>query len=318
MASFIKKSITALRSPRGRDTLMFLLFVLISFILWGVMALNDERQYDVRLPMKITNVPDSVTIIAPGPEALSVSLSGQGSQMLKMTAGKMPTVNIDFRAFRSQGAVRLSSADLKGLIRTATGSSQVNVVYPDTLLLPYTTHAGYRLPVMADYRATAGPQAALTGRPRLSADSVSVYMTSALPDDVDEIRTEPLRLLGIDRPTTRRVKLIAPAGARVIPDSIDISFDVEPLIFKSRKVVIEPVNVPEGIKLITFPAQIDVYYMVTAADYSKGDNHMRVVADYKGINRDSRKLKLTLKDVPHRYQNVYMSTDSAEYIIERR
>lgn len=297
--------------------MMFLLFVVISVILWGVLSLNDERQYDVRLPMKITHVPDSVTMISPGPDVLSVSLQAKGTQLLKMSLGSMPTVNVDFRAFRKDGTVHLSSTDLKGLVRNATGGSQVNVVYPDSLALPYTSHKGYRLPVRLDYKVTAGPQSALAGRPRLSADSVSVFVSGVLPDNFEAVVTEPVRFLGIDKTTTQRVRLIGPPGSRVIPDSIDVTFETEQMIFKSRKVVIEPINVPEGIKLITFPAQIDVFYMVPVSGYRHGETRFRVVADYRTIRPGSSNVKLSLKNVPERFQNVHLSADSAEYIIER-
>ncbi len=317
-STFFKKSIIALRSARGRDTMMFLLFLLISVILWSVLSLNEEEQYDVRLPVKITHVPDSVTLISPGPEALSVSIRGKGTQFLKMVMGQTPTVNIDFRAFRSNSTLHLTSTDLKGLVRNATGSTQVNVVYPDSLSLPFTSHGGFRLPVSVDYKVTAGPQSALLGRPRLSGDTVGVFTTgSAIPENFTAVTTEPIRLLGLDGTTTRRVKLLGPPGSRVIPDSIDITFEVEPLIFKSRKVVIEPINVPDNIKLITFPAQIDIFYMVPMSQYQSADNRFRVVADYKSINPGSKNVKLQLKNVPDKYQNVHLSADSAEYIIER-
>jgi len=316
------KFMAAVRSRRGRDALMFLLFLTISAVLWLVLSLNEEEQFDVRLSMKITHVPDSVTLISPGPEALNVSLRARGTQVIKMLAGSKPTVNIDFRAYRSNGLLHLSSTELKALARTTAGGSQVSVVYPDSLVIPYTTHPGFSMPLNIDYKVTVGPQSALNGRPRLSADSVKVFMAPgvAIPDNYNAVTTEPIRLTGLSESETRRVRLIGPAGSRVIPDSIDVSFDVEPLIFKSRKVVIEPVNVPEGTKLITFPAQIDVFYMVPMSAYVKSDPHFRIVADYKRINphNPSKMMKLTLRDVPSNLQNVHLSVDSAEYIIEHR
>ncbi len=314
-----RKVLVALRSQRGRDAMMFMAFVVISAVLWGVLSLNEEEQYDVRMPLRITHVPDSVTLISKGPQTLSVSLNAKGTQLIKMSVGDMPTVNVDFRAFRSGNTLRLSSADLKGLVRNAAGGAQVNLVSPDTLTIPFTTHAGFRLPVEADYKVTAGPQAALIGRPRLSADSVLVYTAdNDLPDHYRSVSTEPIRLNDLEQTTTRRVRLLGPKGARVIPDSIDITFEVEPLIFKSRKVVIEPINVPSDIKLITFPAQIDVFYMVPLSEYKSGEGHFRVVADYRTIKRDeSTNVKLQLLNVPPKFQNVYLSADSAEYIIER-
>lgn len=300
---------------------MFVIFLFVSVILWTVLSLNEEEQSDVRMPLKITQIPDSVTMISMGPEALNVSLRAKGTHLLKMSLGGSPTVNVDFRAFARNGVLQLNNADLKGLVRNAVGGSQVTLIYPDSLSLPFTTHKGYRLPVYADYKVTPGPQSALAGRPVLSVDSVSVFMAPGfkIPDNYTSVSTEPIRIIGIDKTTTQRVKLIGPSNARVIPDSIDITFNVEPMIFKSRKVVIEPENVPENTKLITFPAQIDVFFMVPMSSYTKGDVHFRVVADYRNINAitGSRMVKLQLRDVPSHLQNVHLSADSAEYIIER-
>lgn len=313
-----RRCIIALRSPRGRDVMMFLLFTVISLILWGVMSLNEEEQFDVRMPVRFTHVPDSVTLISTGPEALSATLTLKGTKLLKMSVGRTPAVSIDFRAYLSGNALHLTSGDLKGLVRTATGASQVSVVYPDSLLIPFTTHEGYKLPVTPDFRVTAGPQSSLVGRPRLSADSVKVYMANdALPENFRAVSTEPIRLLGLDHTVTRKVRLQGPANSRIVPDSIDITFDIEPLIFKSRKVVVEPVNVPSNVKLITFPAQVDVFYMVSMTDYKTGDPRFRVVADYRNVNTATGKVRLTVKNVSEKFRNVHLSTDSAEYIIER-
>lgn len=298
--------------------MMFMVFVVISFVLWLVLSLNEEEQHDVRMPLKITNVPDSVTLITEGPANLSASLTAKGTQLLKMNLGRTPNVNVDFRVFRNGNAMHVSAADLKGLVRQASGGSQVSVVFPDSLNIPFTTHKGFKLPVDIDYRVTAGPQASLVGSPRLSSDSVKVFMANnALPDRYNAVITEPIRLLGIDKTTTHRVKLSGPKNSRVVPDSIDVTFEVEPLIFKSRKVVIEPINVPRDVKLITFPAQIDVFYMVPVSEYHKGRAQFRVVADYRKLSRSSGKVKLSLRDVGDKLQNVHLSADSAEYIIER-
>ena len=311
----------AVRSRRGRDSLMFLLFIGISAILWMVLSLNEEEQFDVRLPMKITHVPDSVMLLSPGPEAFNVSLRARGTQVIRMHAGVVPTMNIDFRAYRSNGLLHLNATELKSVARNALGNAQVSVVFPDSLSIPYTTHPGFPMAVNLDYKVTTGPQFARKGRPRLSSDSVLVYMApgKALPDNYHAVTTEPIRMTGMNKNVSVRVRLVGPPDSRVVPDSIDVSFEVEPLIFKSRKVVIEPVNVPAGTKLITFPAQVDVFYMIPMSDYPKSDPRFRIVADYRSVNpaEASKKMKLTLLDVPPSLQNVHLSADSAEYIIER-
>lgn len=313
--------LSLVRSPRGRDAMMFLLFIVISAILWSVMSLNEDEQVDLRMPVEITHVPDSITLISTGPEALNVSLTARGTQILKLSWGNAPTVDIDFRRYRNGSALHLSNADLKALARSASGGSQVAFVYPDSLNIPFTTHQGYLLPVEVDYKVTPGPQAALVGRPKLSVDSVRLFLAPGrrLRSNIENIVTEPIRINSLDKTTTEKVRLAAPAGGRVIPDSIDVTFTVEPLIMKSRKVVIEPVNVPEGVRLITFPSQIEVFYMVPMSAYADSHPQFRVLADYRRINRNAptKNMKLRLIDVPASLQNVHLSADSAEYIIEK-
>ncbi len=318
LKELLRRAGEAIRSPRGRDVLMFMLFLFISAVLWGVLALNEEEQYDLRMPVRITHVPDSVTLLSKGPEALTVNLRARGTQLLKMSLGNTPGVNIDFRVYRSGEYMHLSNAELKALARNASGGSQVSVLYPDSISIPFTTHPGFKLPVRANVQATPGPRASLSGRPRVAPDSVKLYALGGhLPSGVDYINTEALSLEAVEGQQTRRLRLLPPPGTRAIPDSVDVTIEAEPLIMKRRRVVIEPVNVPANIKLITFPAQIEVMYMVPMSAYTNSDPHFRVIADYRRISRERSKIRLRLTDVPQNLQNVQLSADSAEYIIEQ-
>jgi hypothetical protein len=319
----LKKTVGSLKtifhSKNGQNTLMFLVFLAISAVLWSVQTFNEEEQCDVRMPIAITQIPDSVTLITNLPKALSVSLKAKGSQRIKLAWTEAPTLNIDFRAYRTRnGVIHLDDAELKALVRNAFGGSTVQIVSPDSLNIVYTNHPGVKVPIQIDCNATAGPKSALVGRPHASVDSVAVYYAGRI-GNIESVSTEALRLPGLGETVTRRVRLIAPSGSRVIPDSIDVTVEVEPLIMKTRKVVIEPVNVPTGVKLITFPAQIDVMYMVPMSVYKKSDPHIRVIADYRYIDfySSSKMMKLRLRDVPEDLQNVHLSADSAEYIIEK-
>ena len=318
LKELLRRAGEAIRSPRGRDVLMFMLFLFISAVLWGVLALNEEEQYDLRMPVRITHVPDSVTLLSKGPDALTVNLRARGTQLLKMSLGDTPGVNIDFRVYRSGEYMHLSNAELKARARNASGGSQVSVLYPDSISIPFTTHPGFKLPVRANVQATPGPRASLSGRPRVAPDSVKLYALGGhLPSGVDYINSEALSLEAVEGQQTRRLRLLPPPGTRAIPDSVDVTIEAEPLIMKRRRVVIEPVNVPANIKLITFPAQIEVMYMVPMSAYTNSDPHFRVIADYRRISRKRSKIRLRLTDVPQNLQNVQLSADSAEYIIEQ-
>lgn len=323
MKSDLKKRIALLgraaRTRRGKNILTFGVFLVISSVLWVVLSLNEEDQVDVRMALRIEHLPDSITIVSTPPEFINVSLRARRTDLLKSTLGRDPVLKVDWRAYKSRGVVALSAAEIKTLARSVVGGATVLAATPDSLQLYYTESRGRRLPVVLDYKVTAGPQVALVGRPMVSPDSATLYAVGAAASGISAIATEPIRISGLNETTTMRVRLLTSGRTRAIPDSVDVTFKVEPLIVKTRRVVIEPVHVPPGIKLITFPAQVNVSYMMPASVYKHSNPQFRVVADYRSIDTSAptRNMRLKLVDVDDNLQNVYLSADSAEYIIER-
>lgn len=310
----------AAHTQRGKNILTFGVFLIISAVLWVVLSLNEEDQVDLHMALKIEHVPDSVTIVSMPPERVNVSLRARRTDLLKSTLGREPSLRVDWRAYRSRGVLSLSSAELKTLARNAVGGATVLSVTPDSLHLLYTSTRGHRLPVVLDYKVTPGPQVALVGKPVVVPDSATVYAVGSAASGLTAVATEPIRISSLSETTTMRVRVLTPARSRAFPDSVDVTFRVEPMIMKTRRVVIEPIGVPAGIKLITFPAQVNVTYMVPASVYKHSSPQFRVVADYRTIDTSAptRNMRLRLVDVDDNLQNVYLSADSAEYIIERQ
>ncbi|MDE6270844.1 MAG: hypothetical protein K2M12_08350 [Muribaculaceae bacterium] len=310
----------AARTKRGKDILTFGVFLAIAAVLWIVLSLNEEDQVDLRMPLRIEHLPDSVTIVSTPPDFVNVSMRARRSDLLKSRLGTEPAIRVDWRTYHGRRSVELSSAELKTLARNAVSGASIIAVTPDSLNLLYTTGRGRKLPVALDYQVTPGPQVAMLGKPRVSPDSVLVYAIGSASSGLTAVATEPIRIAGLSKTTTMRVRLACAPRTRNVPDSVDVTFAVEPLIMKTRRVVIEPVNVPSGVKLITFPAQVEVSYMLPASVYKHSSPQFRVVADYRNIDHSAstHNIRLRLVDVDERLQNVYLSADSAEYIIEHR
>lgn len=309
-------------SPRGRNAMLFCVFMIISAILWMVLALNEEVQRDLRCGVEIVNVPDSVTRVSPMPEALNVSVKARGAQLLRYNWSKAPSMVIDYRVYKSGNRISFSEAALKTFFRNMIGGgSQVLSVNPDSLNIYFTDRIGVLLPVAVDAHVVPGAQYVLMGKPRSLVDSVMVYSMEALDDDISVISTSQIQLKDVKESMTVRTRLNVPKNSRAIPDSIDVRIEVEPLVAKKRMITITPVNVPDGVKLITLPSQVEVNYMVPMSVYKSSDREpvFKVVADYEKINPydSTDKTCITLSSVPDAFLNVFLSADSVRYIIER-
>lgn len=306
------------KSRCGHNTMVFMVFVAIASALWFVMALNEEATFDLQVPVRLTHVPDSVKIISDVPASLRVTVRGKGTQLLRYLAGNPADADIDFRMYRSAAGIRLGDVELKSIVRSSVGGSSVQLVSPDSVIILYTSAPPVLLPVELQCIASAAPGSTIVGSPTVSVDSVKVYSVKPLPTSVTSVKTEPLRYDNLQENVNAQVKLIAPAGTRVEPDSTDLRITVEPLILKEREIVVETVNQPAGSRMIIFPAKVTVMYMVPMSQYTKTEPNMRVVADYNEISTTgSGKVKLRLRNVPQVLQNVHLQLDSASYYISK-
>lgn len=306
------------KSQRGHNAMVFTVFVAIAAALWMVMWLNEEATYDLRLPVRLTQVPDSVTVISDLPDNVQVTVRGKGTQLLRYLVGDPEPIEIDYRVYRSSRGIRLGDVDLKSLMRSQLGGASPQAVSPDSIVVLYTSAPPSLMPVQLDCHVTSAPGVTLVGMPALSLDSVRVYSAGNLSTRVKHISTEPLRIDNVKATTTVRVRLLAPAGTRVMPDSADLTIAAEPLILKEREVVVEGVGAPAGSRLITFPAKVKVKYMVPMSAYTKSEPAFRVLADYADISQHgSGRVRLRLRNVPPLLQNVRLTVDSADYYISQ-
>ena len=73
----IQRVSTALRSSRGKDVLTYLMFVAVAFVFWVFMSLDTEMQRDFDVPVEISEIPDSVTLIGQPPALIGSQRQGQ-------------------------------------------------------------------------------------------------------------------------------------------------------------------------------------------------------------------------------------------------
>ncbi|MCM1483975.1 MAG: hypothetical protein NC043_06540 [Muribaculaceae bacterium] len=307
-----------LRSTKGKNVLLYLLFVCVAFVFWVFLSLDAEIQRDFEVPVELENVPDSVVIIGDVPSQFNVVVQAKGSQLLTFMWGKMPVMKIKFsQTSGSKGKFSMTRSKLDARLRDYFGQGvQILSLRPDSLKFAYTSSAGRRLPIKLTTDIKPNLQCIISGPIRCSADSVTVYSSGDFPRDLTEITSEPIVLSDIKDTTVVTVDLKGAPGIRIIPDKVTVTVPVEPLISRRRKVGVEIRNLPEGMGMITFPSAVEVSYLVPMSRYHE-DIPLKVYADYQSLTPGAQKLKVNVTLVPDMYRNVSVNPDSVEFIIEK-
>lgn len=299
----------------------FLAFFVLSAILWVVQSLNEDVQRDFRCTVRIANVPDTLTRISPLPEAINVSVRARGTQLIKYLWGKSPQMVIDFRSYKSGNRILFGEAALKAFFRNMIGGGcQVQSVTPDSLSIAFTTYPGVKVPVKVDARVIPAHQYVLTNKVSAIQDSVMLYSLNG-KQRVASLKTVPIDLTDVNKSLVLKVPVSVPANCRAIPDSVDVRINVEPLVSKTRNVRVTPINVPSDMKLVPVPSQIEVYYMLPMSAYKQNTSEpdFKITADYTyTLTHPDKKIPVTLSGSNKDFINVFLASDSVDYIIERK
>lgn len=308
-------------SPQGKNALVFCAFIVVAFMLWVVMTLNEEVQKDIRATVRITNVPDSVKMVTWLPEAFNISVRATGNELFSYDMGKTAVIDVDYKYYCRNGRIDLAPVEMRGLARRMLGqNTQVLAMNPDTLNVLFTSRRPVRLPVRIDAQISTLPNCALTKPVSSNTDSVWVYSINPLPASFLSVPTQRVTLGDVAKSENLRVKLVTPPGARAYPDSVELAITVEPMISRSAKVPVKVTNVPQGLKMIVIPAQITINYTLPMSRYDDSKPSFGVVADYRTLdeNLSSNRIKVDLQKAEGNFLEVYLSHDSVEYIIEKQ
>lgn len=319
MKRFWQRLSVRLTTEQGKNMLTFSIFVAISFFFWLLMTLNDdvEREYNVKVV--INDVPEDINFITEAPSTILVTVNGKGSSLARYSLGGAPKLEVSFSeltqltpntAVMSRGSLR------KAVRRLFVDDLSILSVMPDSFKITYTTAPGVRVPVKADLQASSAPNHIIFGATRLSVDSVTVYSVAGHSLADLTVVTQPINLSELKDSTTVTVDLIAPDGARVDPSKIEVTVPVEPLVARTRTVEIEPIHVPAGYQLSTFPSTVELTVMMPMSRYSVDNAPVKIYADYNTAHDNT--VGLTLSILPDYYRNPLLSTNRVEYVIEKR
>ncbi len=301
------------------NALLFLIFVVIATLFWIVLAMNDSVTRTVEVKLVMQNVPDSIKFIQDPPEAIHVTVSDRGSNILRTGWLTRKDIHINFRDFAHDGVFRFTKADMSAAIKSIFGPEvQIGAISNDSLLLQYTSGQGKRVPVILRLEAGATAGNILAGEPTVTPHSVMVFSGVDELDTIQHVYTDQIyrRNLSETAEITARIQPIS--GARIEPKTVKVRIPVEPLVKKEAAVTVEIDNVPKHTSLLLFPTKVLVDYYTPMSRFDDDDPQIVVAVNYSDTERSaSNKLPLRIVRYPDYVVNPELRQQAVEYTLIR-
>lgn len=306
-------------SPRMRSILLYLVFVFISAIFWSFLTFNSDVQLDVEVPVEMS-LPKNVHLLAKVPDTLTVTVKDRGYRFFSYIFNQTPKLTLRFTDYSDGNSTfKIDQSHLKkALAHVLNKHATIVSVLPEAINIKFTDLPGKKVPVRSDIIVEPREDYTLYGTLLQSQDSVLVFSDAKTLSEINEVYTYHVEEVDLTDTLRRRVAIAPINGTVIEPRTIDIVVPIEKLKAQKRTVKIAVRNAPKNVKMLLFPSDVEVSYR-SPVSRIKEDPGITAVVDYNSVDSSTpgNKVKVIIGEIPASYQDVKLSHDSVEYIIER-
>lgn len=309
-----------LRRVWNRQFWTFLFFLALSAGFWVFQSLGETYEQEFDVPLELRGVPAGVVFTSDLPSSVRVTLRDKGTALINYKYGdKLPHLVLDFSTYANgEGRVRVLSSELIRQLRGGLPQgTAVVALKPDTLVFYYNHGRSRRVPVRLSAPVSAAAGYSIAGV-SLQPDSVTVLATNRVLDTLQAAYVDASDLQELVDNVRRKADFRKIPGAKFAPAQAVVKVGVDRLVEKTLVIPVTGVNLPEGVELRTFPAQVEVTFQVGMDRYrSMTADGFKVVVDYNQLPADgSTVCRVILAEMPPGASHPRLSAEEVEYVIE--
>ena len=306
-------------SLQSKELLTYFGFVLLAASIWFILAVNDNRETTLQIPVELTNVPSEAVLLQDMPQYIETRVRDKGAVIMNYGVNGVGRLEINFNDHNNGKDVILvnNSSLLEYARKQLKATSTILAFTPDSIRLNYTCEEGKRVPVIIDGDIQPSFYSTFSDSRLAKPDSVVVYGNAAALRKVDCVYTEEVSLHNLSDTTYYRARVIPAAGTRVKPDSVTVVIPVEEYTTKTLLVPITIGGVPRSYSIMTFPSHVKLTCLVPMSKYGEIVEEAFLVGNtFENIQRTPGSYgSIYVANAPDYVQNVMLELDSVEYII---
>lgn len=287
------RTASAIKSLKNnRKIKIFLFFLVLSSLIWMLIELSKTYVTTVAFDVEYTNLSKGNLVQKRPVSTVELTIKGQGFTLLKYKAKKHKILlNLNNIYKLNSVSYILPNKQITLLNSQFTNGIEVVAVLKDTIFIELGRSISKRVPVIPNLEIHYKAGYNLVETLIISPDTVLVTGAKKFIDSITGLETSPLKLDNVFENIEMVLDLKSPFKKNQIiisTNKVKIFGKVDKFTEGTFKIAATIINVPEGIKVITFPKEIEVIYQAGLSNFSKiTKNDLWVVFDYKQYENDS-------------------------------
>ncbi|MFZ4581999.1 MAG: CdaR family protein [Paludibacter sp.] len=306
----------------SKDVLSFLLFLLLSFSFWFVNMLDKERETEILIPLRYSNLPEQFDITKSNAQFIKVLVKDKGLNLFAYSEYRLKGLTISLnKIVNDRGEIIFNNDELRAkLNKYLLPSTSILEIKPDSLILHYERLAMKELPIRLVGNIETAQQYILSEDVLIEPLKVKVYGPKRVVDKLNEVVTDTVMITDVDKNIQMEVKLNAISNVRFSTNDVKLSISAEMFTEKELFFPIKIINCPPDLIVRTFPAQVKLKFNVGLSHFkSVSINDVNVLVDYFEILKNNTgRQKINIQNKASFISNIRSEYEEVEYVIERK
>ncbi len=318
-----------LKSKVSSEFLTYLLFLVIAVVIWYLNALSKDYTAELKFKVRYVNLSDDKVLVEAPENHLMLTISAQGFTLLKYRLGLTfypITIDASYQSLHhnrsADDSYYITAQSIFDKISVQIGSDiRLRQIQPDTLNFLFSEMIHKKVPVKVHAQMQFEKSFLPVGSMQITPPEVAVSGPRAIVDTMQYVHTKNKSFKKLKDTLRTELPLQPVDQLKYSEPEVGIMLPVERHTEASITIPIESVNIPEELKMKTFPGTVTVSCLVPISQYEKLQPYMfRATVDYttiKDVKDNQAKIRVVLVKSPEYVSDVRFHPKTVEYILEK-
>jgi len=307
---------------RWKETVIFLLFILLAFGFWLLQNLQREYEMEFFIPVHYVNMPPEMVSMNNYPQEIGVKVRDKGTVLINYSWFRsFNPLEINLKDIRAEGELQVTRRTIETCVsKQLLSSSSFVSTDPQEFTIVYEKMRHKDVPVQLDLVLSLEPGYQILDSMIVVPEKVRIYAGNNKLDSVKSVKTEYAELKKANQTQTIRLKLQHISGIYMDPAEVTVTVPIEEFTEKRIRLDIQCTDVPAKYTLRTFPASVELVCNVPISrfrDLKETDFEINIPFQEYVNKHSTGKLTLHLTKQPSWIAQPVIIPDVIEFIIEQ-
>ena len=305
-----------------KETLIFLLFILLALGFWLIQNLQQEYEIEIFIPVRYRNIPVEMRSTEHFPQEIVAKVRDKGNVLINYTwLRSFSPVEVNLEDVRKEKNIHVSRRTIEASIskQLLTTTSLLNIE-PQTLTIEYTELQYKEVPVDIDISVSLEPGFQISKSMIVIPESVLLYADSNTLDSITNVKTVYSEVKRVNQTTEIKLRLQQKAGVQIEPEEVTVTIPVEEFTEKRITLSVTCNDVPDHYELRTFPSSVEIVCNIPISRFrelTESDLEIQIPFQEFEAGQTEGKTPLYLTKQPLWVIHPVIIPDVIEFIIEQ-